>query len=227
MRLIPAIDLMNGQVVRARAGSRDHYRPLQTSWFPDATPSRVVAQILSRFDFGTLYCADLDAIAGKHNNLDTVVELSERFPDLEIWLDNGIKKYSELTAVPQSVSAVIGTETLTENIVSYLFVEYILSLDFKGNTLVGHNALTQIEKWPWHVIVLDLDRVGSRSGPNWARLKQVREQHQGRLYIGGGVRDAKDLKMLADRGVDGVLIADMIYRGRLDRSLARAYCSED
>lgn len=223
MQLIPAIDLMDGKVVQAHNGMREKYRPLKTTLFPEAHPSRVVERILSIFDFNILYCADLNAIGDNSNNLNAIHKINNRFPELEIWLDSGIKKYSELTAPDKSITTVIGTETLTENIISTPNTDYILSLDFKGNTLIGHNVLTQISNWPSRTIVLALDRVGSHLGPDLAQLSKIRTCYRGRLYAGGGIRGADDLNELAKIGIEGVLIANTIYNGLIDQSLISKY----
>ncbi len=62
MQAIPVIDLMGGEVVRARMGDRASYRPLESPLSPTSDAVDVVRGVLGVFPFSTLYVADLDAI---------------------------------------------------------------------------------------------------------------------------------------------------------------------
>jgi phosphoribosylformimino-5-aminoimidazole carboxamide ribotide isomerase len=66
------------------------------------------------------------------------------------------------------------------------------------------------------VIVLDLARVGSRSGLDLELVRLVRELLPGVMVLaGGGIRDADDLARLARVGCDGALVATALHDGRL------------
>ena len=89
MQVIPVIDLMHGQVVRARMGDRASYRPLQSPLSPTSDPVDVVRGLLSVYSFATLYVADLDAIQGHGDNVPTLRRIRDEFPALQAWVDNG------------------------------------------------------------------------------------------------------------------------------------------
>src|SRR5436853_749206 len=95
MEIIPVIDLKGGVVVRARMGRRDQYRPIETPLSPTSDAVDVTRGLLSVSPFRTLYVADLDAIEHTGDNGAVLVRLKDAFPQLEIWLDNGV---SELDA---------------------------------------------------------------------------------------------------------------------------------
>ena len=65
------------------------------------------------------------------------------------------------------------------------------------------------------VIVLDLARVGSGEGVNVDFLKKVLEAVPMDVYVGGGVRDIKDLVELKNLGVSGVLVATALHSGKI------------
>ena len=90
MEIIPVIDLKNGEVVRARMGERDRYRPIETPLSPTSDPVDVTRGLLTVHPFETLYIADLDAIAGGADNRAALTRLKAEFPRLTIWVDNGI-----------------------------------------------------------------------------------------------------------------------------------------
>ncbi|MBC6414083.1 MAG: nickel transporter [Chromatiales bacterium] len=217
MKLIPAIDLMGGKVVQAQGGIRRRYRPLRTNYFTDASPIKVIQTLSKMLDLRIIYLADLDAITkqGNHNRL--IADIHRNFPELELWVDSGIATYTELTTqdLSDSLTAIVGTETLNQNLSYFVDENYILSLDFQGKQLLGHNVLRQIQYWPSRTIVLSLDRIGSCSGTNIERLKQLRTRYAGELYVGGGIHNQADLKALANLGVSGALVATALYTGTL------------
>jgi phosphoribosylformimino-5-aminoimidazole carboxamide ribotide isomerase len=66
------------------------------------------------------------------------------------------------------------------------------------------------------VIVLDLARVGTGAGLDFALIARVRESTPGQMLLaGGGVRGYEDLARLADAGCDGALVATALHDGRL------------
>ena len=90
MDVIPVIDLKGGVVVRARMGRRDQYLPIETPLSPTSDPVDVARGLLDVHPFATLYVADLDAIEGRGDNRATLMRLRARFPQLVLWVDNGI-----------------------------------------------------------------------------------------------------------------------------------------
>ena len=219
MKIIPAIDLMRGAVVQAQGGVRQRYRPLHTDLFPDATPIKVIQTLSKRLDLDIIYLADLDALNKQGNHYDLIVDLSQHFPKLELWVDLGISKYTEFTSLkmPKAIVAVVGSETLNENLDRFPDKRYILSLDYKDGLLIGHNVYPQIAHWPARTIALALDRVGSRRGADLSYLKKLRACYNGELYAGGGIRNQDDLKALSDIGISGALTAAALYNGTLLR----------
>jgi phosphoribosylformimino-5-aminoimidazole carboxamide ribotide isomerase len=64
------------------------------------------------------------------------------------------------------------------------------------------------------VIVLDLARVGTGAGPDVASIAELHAAFPDlELLAGGGVRDAEDLRALADAGAAGALVATALHRG--------------
>ena len=217
MKLIPAIDLMGGAVVQAQGGIRQKYRPLHTELFPDCCAVRVIQILLRLLDTDIIYLADLDAINKQGNHRNLILDLCEKFPEIEFWLDAGVTNYAQFVSsqTPRSVARVVGTETLEEDLHRFADEYYILSLDFKNGQLVGHNVLTQTDHWPPHIIALCLDRIGGDRGVDIACLKQLRSCYRGKIYAGGGVRNQDDLNTLSEIGISGAITANAIYNGTL------------
>jgi phosphoribosylformimino-5-aminoimidazole carboxamide ribotide isomerase len=225
LQAIPVVDLMHGQVVRARMGDRASYRLLKSPLSPTSDALDVVRGLLGVFPFPTLYFADLDAIQGSGDNRQTLRHIRAEFPSLRIWVDNGV---ADAPAVHAFLGAdlgtlVIGSESQRD---SELIAQHrdstrvVLSLDFRGDAFQGpQQILAEPALWPHQIIVMTLARVGSGAGPDLGRLASIRSIAGGReIYAAGGVRDVADLQALKKTGVSGALIATALHEQRIVRS---------
>ena len=91
MEIIPVLDVKRGQVVRARLGRRDEYRPIETPLAPTSDPVDVARGLLSLHPFQTFYIADLDAIESAGGNESSLERLKTAFSALSLWVDNGVR----------------------------------------------------------------------------------------------------------------------------------------
>ncbi len=245
MRIIGVIDLSNGRAVHAHGGARDRYRPIARILDEAIAPGdaeAVARMYIERFGLSELYVADLDAIAGRPSQ-DAVVR-SIAACGAALWLDAGIASPAAAHhAWDNGAShAVVGLETLP----SFSALEAIcaaaarpsafaatggavaFSLDLRNGAAVGSGCTMAADEAPEHlavraaaagvgtVIVIDLARVGSRSGFDLPLLARVRRATTGSTLIaGGGLRGPDDCRRLQDVGCDGVLVATALHEGRL------------
>lgn len=219
MELIPVIDLLGGQVVRAIRGQRDAYRPLRSALCDSSDPQRVAQALLGLYPFGTLYIADLDAILGQGDNLELIANLRRSFPATAIWVDAGITDRMRLRRLAASgLRGVVGSERL-HSMAQYRQIlpendqEIPLSLDFGAQGFLGPpQLLEQAQAWPRTVICMTLGRVGSMEGPDFDRLAALQAcRTQGRLFAAGGIRNLNDLLALQERGIAGALVASALH----------------
>jgi len=238
VQIIPVIDLLHGQVVRAVAGNRDAYRPIESRLAASSDPLVVLNALLDLAPFATLYVADLDAIAAPASErnrgllMRLCVELGAR-GGVELWLDAGNAPWaSDLAAAAAPagvrVSLVSGSESLREYATA--LAECVLSLDYRCDRFLGPAGLDDAPgAWPKRLIVMDLAAVGTAGGPAFARIDALmsRAKRAGRtdiaFYAAGGVRDEADLEALAQRHVRGVLVASALHDGRLGLSSLRHF----
>jgi phosphoribosylformimino-5-aminoimidazole carboxamide ribotide isomerase len=223
MQVIPVIDLRRGVVVHATGGNRDGYRPIETPLAPGTSdPVAVVGGLLAVHPFRTLYVADLDGIGGKGRNHDTICALGQAFPGLDLWVDEG-RTVARPSSETGRVTQVTGSETLVDLGVLEGWsaadrARAVLSLDFKGEALVGPVALIdRPQLWPERVIAMTLASVGAGAGPDLGRVRDiVRQAGPGRaVFAAGGVRERGDLAALAAAGAAGVLVASALHAGKL------------
>jgi phosphoribosylformimino-5-aminoimidazole carboxamide ribotide isomerase len=225
LRVIPVIDLMGGEVVRARMGDRASYRPLESPLSPTSDPVAVVRGLLAVYPFPTLYVADLDAIQRHGDNFPSLRRIRAKFPGLQMWVDNGAAGAAAVEALIEAGlgAPVLGSESQRD---SALIAQrrdsrqVVLSLDFRGDAFQGpKEILAEPGLWPQRIIVMTLARVGGSAGPDLKRIASIRSIAGGReIYAAGGVRDAADLSALKAGGAAGALIATALHERRIVRA---------
>jgi len=237
IRVIPVLDLKGGVAVHAVRGERSRYEPVRSVLSPSADPLAVAQAFRSRLGLAECYVADLDAIARRGDHAAVVRALAES--GLAVWVDGGVSTAAEARRVVALGAAriIVGTETLghldhLEPIVGVLAESAsgdvgraVLSLDLRAGRLLGGSpaveALDPVElaSTAWRLgvrafIVLDLSRVGTGGGVETGTAARLRQALPGaEIVIGGGVRDAGDLRALADHGFDAALVATALHGG--------------
>lgn len=221
-RIVPVLDVLGGQVVRAVGGRRSEYRPIVSQITNSTEPLQVARDLLAVTGAKELYVADLDAIRG--GGISGATRELLNAIDVPIWLDCGLVQVNRF---PISVHPVVGFESAESPDV--LSDACTFSLDLWNGELFGpwqswgvessrdlFGVLDRVfEKGVRSLIVLDLTAVGANEGPSTLSLcQQIRERYPKiHLLTGGGVRNASDLARLGEVGVDGVLIASAIHDG--------------
>lgn len=214
---------MGGEVVHARRGERDAYRPIQSMLAPGANPLNITAALLALAPFRRLYIADLDAIRGRGSHDRVIAALAATFRDLEIWVDRG---ETDVLALRQRARSgpgvsVVGTESFMDVFAVKRALgagEAILSLDHDADGRLGPAEIhTDARLWPQRVVVMTLARVGASGGPDVERLTEIigRAGAQREVFAAGGVRGLADLLGLRALGASGVLVASALHDGRL------------
>jgi len=223
MEVIPVVDLKGGVVVRARAGERASYRPIETPLSATSEPLDVVAGLLALYPFRTLYVADLDAIEGSGNAAAILDRIAQKYPRLSLWIDNGCADHDAAHAVLarfQNAALVLGSESQRDTtLVSALSADprVILSLDFRADAFVGPPALLhQPALWPKRLIVMTLAKVGSGEGPDFARAAEIQRRAGDRaVYLAGGLRGRDDLAAVKASKAAGILVASALHDGNI------------
>jgi len=232
VKIIPVIDVLGGRVVHAVRGRRKEYQPLKSTLCASTDPVEVAAA-LKALGFSELYVADLDAITRGQANFSIFKNIAEK-TGLELMVDAGIDTLKKAERVLQShvSKVIIGTETLpsaslvAEAIGLFGSEKVMVSLDLMGNRIISGFEVGVLaepiallrefqEAGVSQVIVLDLRRVGSGEGVNVSFLREVLRNIKANVYVGGGVRDVKDLVELKGVGVFGVLVATALHSGKI------------
>jgi len=199
--------------VHAVRGERERYRPVGDP-----------LSLARGFGLDELYVADLDAIAGTGGN-DSIIAALAR--EARVMADAGVSEPERARALLDLGvdRVVVGTETLTDADVLDRLPEAILSVDLRDGRVLSRDA--RLEGLPAldavarvhpvglrEFILLDLSRVGTGAGPDVALIAEIHAAFPDlALLAGGGVRDAGDLRALADAGASGALVGTALHRG--------------
>ena len=227
MRIVPVVDLKGGIVVHARRGQRADYAPLRSPLVDGCEPVAVARALCGVARANTLYVADLDAIDGAPADVETLSALSAV---ADVWVDAGATtraRADELTGAGATRN-IVGTESLDPGAVDDMDIPpRLLSVDLRDGKLISPRAeLSGREAAAAaplatalgvrEVLVIDLARVGSGSGPPLEAVAELAAALPGvAIYAGGGVRDEGDLRALEGAGAAGALVATALHEGRI------------
>jgi len=222
MRIIPVLDLKGGQVVRARQGRREEYRPIVTPLASSSDPVQVAQGLLGLHPFSIFYLADLDAIEGRGSNASAAARLSQIPGKPQLMMDAGYcdeEALARALAIP-GFQPVLGSESQQDETLLARFSDHpdlVLSLDFFADGFRGPRTLLENPQlWPRRLIVMTLAKIGSAAGPDFSTLAAIQARAGGREVIAaGGVRDKADLEELSSRGVAAALVATSLHDGTL------------
>jgi phosphoribosylformimino-5-aminoimidazole carboxamide ribotide isomerase len=235
MRIVPALDLKDGVVVRGLAGRRAEYRPIISRLTTSCQPLEVAQAFRAAFGFEHLYLADLDAIAGAPRRLATYTALHRQ--GFRLWVDAGVRQVEAAGVLAEAgvEGIVIGLETIAGpaalgEVCRRFAGQVIFSLDLKDGRPLGEAAAwgqaeactiagKAVAQGVRRLIVLDLARVGVGTGTGTETLcAQLVAAHPGvEIFAGGGVREIADLRRLQKSGLAGALIASALHDGALRR----------
>jgi phosphoribosylformimino-5-aminoimidazole carboxamide ribotide isomerase len=225
MILIPVVDLMHGQVVRAVGGQRSTYRPIVSSLCQGSDPVTVARVLCDHCAAEQLYVADLDALMGGPVQVEVLRALLQAQSDVDLWVDAGFADAADaedlrdrLGPLADRLVPVFGSESLRST-AALQRRSCVLSLDRRGDERLDPSGCWDaVPLWPRHVIVMTLERVGSGAGPDLDTLRELRGRApQAKLVGAGGIRDEADLARAQDAGADAWLVASALHDGRLSR----------
>ena len=218
MRLIPAIDLVGGRCVRLLQGDF----AAETRYA--AEPEELLAKY-HRLGADWLHVVDLDGARDGAMSNRTVIETLAARRALHLQVGGGLRDH---TAVATILAAgidrvVVGSaavtqpgmvrEWMTEFGADRLALAFDVRLDATGLPCVathGWRSQSEISLWsalePFaglvrHVLCTDVHRDGALTGPNLELYREAQRRHPTIAWqASGGIRDARDLRALADAG---------------------------
>jgi phosphoribosylformimino-5-aminoimidazole carboxamide ribotide isomerase len=229
MRIIPAIDIIDGKCVRLTQGDYSKMKVYRQDPVD-------VAKEFEDADLEYLHLIDLDgAKKGKVVNWKVIEEIQSKTAllvdfgggvksteDVESLIDLGINQ------VNIGSLAVKQPELFKEWLREYGSENFVLSADVKGNEVMINGwvenstlLLTDlvnlfIKDGLEYLCCTDIKTDGMLSGPNFELYKNLRTQFPAlKLIASGGISSLEDLDDLHNLKVDGAIVGKAIYENKI------------
>ena len=227
MKIIPAIDLMNGEVVRLVKGN-----PEQKTVYSDNP-----VQIAKKWeDAGAdmLHLVDLDATLGLGENYDTVKKICENV-SIPVQVAGGLRYIKKISAVLNFAQrAVIGTiamqlkESDQEQILSNLVSQFgrerlVVSIDHIDGEIVTHGwqrntgiklleATKEFLRYGFSEFLnTNVSKDGTLQGPDIESLKNICEISGVNVIASGGISKIEDVQKVKEYNPYGVILGKALY----------------
>lgn len=228
MRVIPAIDLLDGKVVRLHKGDYD-----EAKMYNDDPVAE--AQKFNEAGFDHIHVIDLNgAKEGKFINLKYIQKIINEI-GLSVQTGGGIRSYKDAAMLLNAgISNIICSSMAVKSPDEWLKVldkygdRAILGMDLKNGRVAYGGWLEtldqslddflqpMIERGLSTVLSTDISRDGTLEGPNLELYRQLSEQFPVLNFIAsGGVSNASDLAALAKDNHYGVVVGRAYYEGNI------------
>lgn len=239
MIVIPAVDLLDGQVVRLQKGDYEQV----TIYNEDPLEE---ARKFKEAGFSHIHIVDLNgAREGKFVNLNHIQTIMERL-ELSVQTGGGIRSYNDAAMLlDHGVSNVICSSMAVNNRDEWLKVldhygeQAILGMDLKDGKMAYGGWLKtldeslddflqpMIERGLSTVLCTDISRDGTLEGANTELYKSLQRQYEGLNFIAsGGVSGLEDLQTLSSEQLFGVVVGRAYYEKRISLDQMLQYHSK-
>ena len=228
MQLIPAIDLINGKIVRLTHGDPKTAKVYSQFGGPVETAKKWQADGATK-----LHIIDLDAALGMGNNLSVIASIAES-TDLPIQVGGGIRSIDTVeTVLGLGVSQVIlgalafsNPESITKIQQEFGAESVIVALDNRDDKVMVEGWKTEtalgmkeaLEKFValgvTVFLVTSITKDGTLSGPDLDTLREACQYPDVEVIAAGGIGGLNDLMALKRVGVTGAVIGKALYEGR-------------
>ena len=242
-KVIPVLDIINSEAVHAVKGERKKYKPLKSKLFNSSNPVEILKVLRNKFQFNEFYIADLDAITNRKPNFQLLTKIL-KISGINILIDPGIVDSKDIQQYSkyEIKKLIIGLETIqslgvVKKAVSLLGNKnLIISIDmYKEKILTKAEGLSNITSLEIikriesmgikELILLDLFRVGQKIGGIPKQYLEIQDSFNGDIFVGGGIKDYKDVLSYKQQNFAGILIATALYDGTINIEKVRKICA--
>ncbi len=226
MKIIPAIDLMNGQVVRLYKGD-----PKQKTVYSD-NPIEI-AKKWEANDADMLHIVDLDATLGMGSNISIIKNMLKEI-SIPVEVAGGLRDESLILDISKiSNRVVIGTlafkdrELLKKLLLSLGPEKIVISVDHKDGEIVTHGwqqgtGIKLIESIKEFLamgftefLLTNVNRDGTLEGPDLEFLDQACQLDNANVIASGGISNVADIKNVKEKNAFGVILGKALYENKI------------
>ncbi len=226
MKIIPAIDLMNGQVVRLYKGD-----PKKKTVYSDYPVE--IAKKWEANGADMLHLVDLDATLGIGSNISIIKKILTEI-SIPAEVAGGLRDKSIVMDVAKiSKRIVLGTlafndKPLLKTLLSELGSEKIVvSVDHKDGKIVIHgwqkntgiSVLDAINDFLdmgfTEFLLTNVSRDGTMEGPDLEFLEQTCRLTNANVIASGGISNVNDVKNVKEKNAFGVILGKALYENKI------------
>ncbi|MGH7652680.1 MAG: HisA/HisF-related TIM barrel protein [Gemmatimonadaceae bacterium] len=235
MIAIPALDLRGGACVQVASSSYDE----EIIHIPDPTG---VALAWRQYGFRHLHVVDLDAVAGRGSNSESI-EAILNSTDAEVQVGGGVRTQDSIEKLLSQGAerVIIGTKALEQPDwiaeMSEIFPgRIIVAADVRDRRVLSHGwtrahsklVLDLVEEFNdlelAGVLVTAVHREQALLGTDLPLMEDVAEVAGFPVFAAGGLGSLSDLRAVADRGVAAAIAGIALYTGAMDpRAVAEEF----
>ena len=231
MKLLPAIDILDGSCVRLNKGKYNEI----TTYSDDPL---AIATKWYEIGIRNIHIVDLNgAKTGELTNFPIINRIRESLSDLYIQVGGGIRTRESVDKYLKSGidKIIIGTKALTSpeflgSIPIDLRKRIIIDVAMNNNVLASDgwvekseiNIVDFIKKLETNqiteLVVTDITKDGMLSGINQALYKKISSLTEIPIIVSGGVttlEDVHEIISMRDKGLSGIIIGKAIYENRI------------
>ena len=228
MRIIPAIDIIDGKCVRLSKGDYD------TKKIYNENPVEV-AKEFEDFGIQYLHLVDLDGAKAKKIINQKVIENIAKKTNLIIDFGGGIRSEEDLQKAFDSGAkkvtlgsiAVVNPELCLAWLEKFGAEKLILGADCLDRKIKTSGWLENSEtdvvdfikeyqkKGFREVVCTDISKDGMLQGPSTALYQEIIENSTIELIASGGISNIEDVQKMKEIGCAGTIIGKAIYEGRI------------
>jgi phosphoribosylformimino-5-aminoimidazole carboxamide ribotide isomerase len=229
VQLIPAIDLMNGKIVRLSRGEARTAKFYETEF---GTPIEAAKRWRDE-GAGKLHIIDLDAAFGTGNNLSVIAQVAKNIK-LPVQVGGGIRSYETAEKLFQTgiTQVILGALAFSDpSAIGKIQKKFgidsvIVALDNKEGLIMVEGwktatAMTMdeaLEKYTAlgvrNFLITSIAQDGMLNGPDLQTLSQATQYPYAKIIAAGGIDSIGDLAALKDIGVEGAVIGKALYESR-------------
>ena len=237
MRIIPAIDIIDGKCVRLTKGD------YATKKIYNENPLEVAKEFEAN-GIKYLHLVDLDGAKASKIVNHKVLEQVSTNTSLKIDFGGGLKSDEDLKiAFDAGASQITGGSIAVKN--AELFEQWleqygseriILGADSHNRKIMTHGwqigseldvvefIANYVKKGITYVIPTDIAKDGMLEGAANSLYKEILSKSKIKLIASGGVASIEDIHQLEAIGCDGVIIGKAIYEGRISMKELEPLC---
>lgn len=237
MRIIPAIDIIDGKCVRLSKGDYN------TKKIYNENPLEVAKEFEDN-GIEYLHLVDLDGAKSKHIVNYKILEKISQGTKLKIDFGGGLKSDEDLKIAFESGAnqitggsiAVSNPELFTKWLSHYGSEKIILGADCSNRKIATHGWLEKStldvvdfikdyeSKGAKYVVCTDIAKDGMLQGTSNDLYKEILEETKVHLIASGGVSSMEDLRQLISLGCEGAIIGKAIYEGNISLKELKELC---